>query len=604
MKTLHEIISLNPTQTISNYISLSRKIDQMYNKKEIVVDHEINIAILASSTVNGIKETLHVQCGELGIFGKFYIGEYNQYAQEILNSESRLYAFDSDLVIINIDARAISGDHFFNPYSMTNLERHLWVKETTDFLARLADEVTRKTSAKVLLHNLEVPIYTPLGLMESKEEYGFIESIEDVNRNLKNRFKKNNQVFVLDYDSFCSRVGKENVFDYKMYYMGDIKLKPKFIPSLCKEYTRYIQALTLDTKKCIVLDLDNTLWGGVIGESGIESIHLGPTPEGRPFLEFQRYLLSLSLRGVILAINSKNNSNDALEVIRNHPHMILKEENFCAMRINWDDKVSNMQSIAEEINIGLDSFVFFDDDRINRDMVEKFLPEVAVVDMPKDPSLYVQQLINLNYFNTLSFTEEDRKKSKMYVEQKERQQLVQSATDLTEYLRMLNITVYFEDANKHIIPRIAQLTQKTNQFNLTTRRYTEEVIKKFSESKNFRVISIKLIDKFGDNGLTGVTVIDKKDVESWRIDTFLLSCRILGRRAEEVLLAYIIEEAKKEGVKFIYGEFINSLKNAPAKNFYSNNGFIRVNNVNDLEIWEYDLTRKYTFPDFINYKIK
>ncbi len=237
-------------------------------------------------------------------------------------------------------------------------------------------------------------------------------------------------------------------------------------------------------------------------------------------------------------------------------------------------------------------------------MVEKFLPEVAVVDMPKDPSLYVQQLINLNYFNTLSFTEEDRKKSKMYVEQKERQQLVQSATDLTEYLRMLNITVYFEDANKHIIPRIAQLTQKTNQFNLTTRRYTEEVIKKFSESKNFRVISIKLIDKFGDNGLTGVTVIDKKDVESWRIDTFLLSCRILGRRAEEVLLAYIIEEAKKEGVKFIYGEFINSLKNAPAKNFYSNNGFIRINNVNDLEIWEYDLTREYTFPDFINYKIK
>ncbi|MGK0290752.1 MAG: FkbH-like protein, partial [bacterium] len=241
-------------------------------------------------------------------------------------------------------------------------------------------------------------------------------------------------------------------------------------------------------------------------------------------------------------------------------------------------------------------------DLVNRDMVKEFLPEVAVVEMPVNFSLYVDTLIKLNYFDTLSLTKEDIKKGSMYVEEKQRRELAQS-TDLIGYLKMLNIKLVIETENKKNTSRIAQLTQKTNQFNMTTRRYTAEEIESFFENQNFQVISVSLSDKFGDSGLTGVVIIDKTASESWRIDTFLLSCRILGRKAEDVLLAYIIESARKEGSDSIYGEFIASKKNIPAKEFYGNCGFTEIHKVEALETWKFDLSSSFDFPDFINYEV-
>jgi FkbH-like protein len=601
-RSLREYISSCRLERVSDYFSLERKIDGMYAKDEFTVDKVLNIAVLASSTINGLKETLKVVCGENNLFSQVYIGEYNQYAQEILNSESALYQSNPDLVILNVDLRAIAGTYFTMPYSTPKEERRKWVEETANLFINLAVEVSTKSTAKVLLHNFEIPFYSPLGLVENKEDYGFIESLEDLNRKLRDHFKTSNQVFVFDYDTFCSRLGKENLLDYKMYYMGDIKFKTQNFPQLAQEYARYIKALALGSKKCIVLDLDNTLWGGVVGESGVEGIHLGPTAEGRSFLEFQQYLLALFKRGIILAINSKNNEEEALKAIREHPHMVLKEEHFAAMRINWNDKVANMKSLAEEINIGLDSMVFFDDDHLNRGLVNEFIPEVTVVDMPANTSLYVDTLLKLNYFDTLSLTTEDLKKGSMYVEEKQRRELAHN-TDLTQYLRMLNITLRIEHANKKNIPRIAQLTQKTNQFNLTTRRYTIEEIEAFSESENFQVITITLSDKFGDSGLTGLAIIDTNAPESWLIETFLLSCRILGRKAEDALLAHIIDTAKKEGAKSISGNFIPSENNIPAKDFYNNCGFKKIDTVGNIETWEFDLSNRFDFPDFINYDV-
>jgi len=601
-RSLREYILSCRLERVSDYFSLGRKIDGMYAKDEFTVDKVLNIAVLASSTINGLKETLQVVCGENNLFSQVYIGEYNQYAQEILNSESALYQSNPDLVILNVDLRAIAGTYFTMPYSTPKEGRRKWVEETANLFINLAVEVSTKSTAKVLLHNFETPVYSPLGLVENKEEYGFIESVEDLNRKLRDHFKPSNQVFVFDYNAFCSRLGKENLLDYKMYYMGDIKFKTQNIPQLAQEYTRYIKALALGSKKCIVLDLDNTLWGGVVGESGVEGIHLGPTAEGRSFLEFQEYLLSLFKRGVILAINSKNNEEDALKAIREHPHMVLKEEHFAAMRINWNDKVANMKSLAEEINIGLESMVFFDDDHLNRGLVAEFLPEVAVVDMPVNPSLYVDTLLKLNYFDTLSLTAEDLDKGSMYVEEKQRRELAQS-TDLTQYLRMLNITLRIESANQKNIPRISQLTQKTNQFNLTTRRYTVEEIEAFSISEDFQVIAINLSDKFGDSGLTGMAIVDKKDFDNWRIDTFLLSCRILGRKVEDVLIAYIVECAKKAGSKSISGNFVATKKNVPAKDFYGNCGFTKVHDGDGVETWKFELSNSVDFPDFINYEV-
>lgn len=603
MKTLREIISLNPVQGISDYFSVSRKIDDAMDKQDISVNKQINIAILSSSTINGMKEVLHVQAAQLNLLANVYVGAYNQYAQEIFNPDSGLYRSSPVVVIINVDTKAIAGNYFFLPYEMSLKQRQDWVEDTIKFLSNLAVEVSKNTLAKIILHNLEVPTYSPLGIMESKQEFGFIESIENINRSLRDKFKNNNQIFLFDYDSFCSRLGKDHTLDYKMYYLGDIKLKPQFISGLCEDYMRYIHALASLTKKCIVLDLDNTLWGGVIGESGMDGIHLGPTTEGRPFVEFQQTLLSLFNRGVILAINSKNNPEDALEVIRSHPYMVLRENHFAAMRMNWNNKVENMRSLAQELNIGLDSFVFLDDDHMNREMMNEFLPEVTVADMPADPALYVKMLMNLNLFDSLALTEEDRNKGKMYLADKKRRELVENTTDLTEYLKMLDITVNIEKAGKENIPRISQLTQKTNQFNTTTRRYTEEAITNFVQSNKFLVVSIRVLDKFGDNGLTGLAIVEKEN-DKWRIDTFLLSCRILGRRAEETLLAYIINEAKNAGAKYLHGEFIPSKKNEPALQFYKNNGFIKMHNGELIETWDFDLSKEYSYPAFIKIELK
>jgi len=573
------------------------------NKKELINKRIIKIAILSSFTIKGIKETLQVKAAKTNLLTEFYVGGYNQYAQEIFDPNSALYKFNPDLIIIFLDTIAILGDHYFLPYKISDKKRRIWTDEKIVEIANLAEKITETCQAKVILHNLEKPIYSPLGLVENKQDIGYLESIEIINNSLRDRFKKNNQVYIFDYDAFCSQIGKQNILDYKMYYLGDMKLNLKYLPNLCDQYMAYVQSIASMTKKCIVLDLDNTLWGGVIGEDGLEGIELGPTPEGRPFMEFQKLLLSLFHRGIILAVNSKNNYDDAIDVFENHPNMVLKENHFASMQINWKDKVTNMRALAKKINIGLDSMVFIDDDHMNREMMKEFIPEVTVVDLPKDSALYVKTLTNLKLFDSMIITKEDRQKGQMYTEEKNRQKLAQVAIDLTEYLRKLKVKVVFDKPNPVNIPRIAQLTQKTNQFNMTTKRYTEEIIGQFVKDKNYQVIAIHVSDKFGDNGLTGLAIVEKKDIRIWRIDSFLLSCRIIGRKVEETLLAYIIKVAKSNKAHFLRGEFIPSKKNKLAEEFYQKCGFKKLKNKDKTHVWEFDLKCEFPFPDFIKFKI-
>ena len=268
------------------------------------------------------------------------------------------------------------------------------------------------------------------------------------------------------------------------------------------------------------------------------------------------------------------------------------------MQINWNDKISNMKAIAEEINIGLDSFVYFDDDKLNREMIENALPEVKVVDLPEDASIYLKTLMELNDFNSFYVSEEDKKRGQMYAGQRKRQKLSKRTIDITEYLTALDMVVTIEKANSFNIPRIAQLTQKTNQFNMTTKRYLEEDIKRFSENKDYLVSSIKVEDKFGDNGIVGAAIV-KKGEERWIIDSFLLSCRVIGRRVEETMLAYILEEAKEEKEKALIGEFIPTKRNIPAKGFYKRNGFKLVEEKDGVGKWEFLTANEYKYPEFI-----
>lgn len=587
----------NP-KSITEYFSLNKKIEQEKLKGKIDDKKNIKIALLSSFTINGIKEVLNVKCFQSDIVSDFYVAPYNQYLQQIIDKNSQLYKFEADIIIVFIDSKSLLGEYFYFPYRLTDTERK-------DYIGRLAAELITSirylkdnSKSKIVLHNFEVPLYSTMGILESKMAFGFMESVQSLNNKLKDEFKNDAGVFLFDYDTFCSKYGKKNICDPKMYYLADLKLDFSFIAPLCENYLSYIKPLLNMNKKCLVLDLDNVLWDGILGEDGLEGIKLGPTGEGKPFFEFQKLILGFYERGVILAINSHNNYNDVEEVFKNHPYMILKEKHFATLKINWEDKISNMKAIAQEINIGLDSLVFIDDDKLNRELIKDALPEVSVIDLPEDPSLFPVMLSEINDFNVLQLTQEDMKRGRMYAEQRKRQEFQKFATDITEFLKGLEIVVTIEKVNPLNIARIAQLTQRTNQFNMTTRRYHEEDIKKIDKSGNFLIASVKVEDKFGDNGIAGAVIVKKED-NKWRIDTFLLSCRVIGRRVEEALLAYIVEQAKKENGKILIGEFIPTKKNIPAKEFYKNNDFTLVKNENGIEIWSYDVNKDYKYPEFI-----
>jgi FkbH-like protein len=533
---------------------------------------KLRVAFLASSTINGFEETMRVKCFQKGIDCITYVGDYNQYNQEILNQDSGLYQFEPDITFLILDTRHILGEYFFSWYSIPHDDRPKIIDSKISEIENICNTFTKNFDSKLVVTSLQIPNYSPYGINEESTLRSLKEVIYEINTKLF-QWNKSGKIFTYDFNEFVRKFGENNIFNYKQFFSGDIKISTEYIPRFVNELMGYIYAVTGTSKKCIVLDLDNTLWGGVIGEDGFDNIKLGDNPVGRSFVEFQKRLLALNQRGIILAINSKNNFDDAIKVIQKHPNMFLREDNFACVKINWDDKVLNLQKIAEELNIGLDSMVFFDDDQINQEYVRESLPGVLVVDLPKDSSQYPQIITEMKEFDVLKITEEDTKRSDMYLGQKKRKEFENKVGDFNEFLKNMNIEVHVKKANSFSIPRISQLTLKTNQFNLTTRRYQEEEISKFSTSDDKIVECVQVSDRFGDNGTTGMYIVEKKNDEEWIIDTFLLSCRIIGRGVEDCMMNQIIKKAKLSGVKRIKGEFIPTTKNKPAENFYEKSGF-------------------------------
>jgi FkbH-like protein len=558
------------------------------NSLEYNYNKNIKVAFLTSNTSNGLKETMSVLCFENNIKSDIYLTPYAQYNQEILNNNSTLYTEKYDLIFFSIDIRNLLGDFIYNPYALTEENRIEFYNSLEGSLATLFANLLQKTDCYIIVQNFNTIFNTSYGILENDQEFGLYNIINKLNFWLIEYTKKNKKVIIFDYNNFISNLGKENAFDEKLYHLGDIILKPNLIPRLSNEYLRYIKAFLGLQKKCIVLDLDNTLWGGIIGESDINQISLSPFNEGKPFYNFQNLLYSYYKRGVILAINSKNNYKDAINVIQNHPHMILKENYFTSIKINWNNKVDNIIEIAKDINIGLDSIVFIDDDDLNCEMVGKLLPEVEVVHLPKDPTRYLNTLINRNLFDTFTITKEDLNKGEMYEAENQRKKLNLSYSDINEYLLNLNIEVDIYTNYIYHLKRISQLTLKTNQFNTTTLRFNElQIEEKLNNSKNL-IYSVNVKDKFGDSGITGVAILNTKD-NKWMIENFLLSCRVLGRNIENVILEFIINEAKNNDINYIEAHFIPSNKNMIAASIFQNNNFTLISKENNLEVWYLDI---------------
>jgi FkbH-like protein len=347
------------------------------------------------------------------------------------------------------------------------------------------------------------------------------------------------------------------------------------------------------------VDLDNTLWGGVIGEDGITGIQLGAEHPGAAYQALQRVMLDLSRRGVLLAICSKNNPEDAIEVLEKHPGMLLRPKHFACIRINWADKAQNLHEIAAELNIGIDSLALFDDNPVEREQVRAALPEVSVIDMPQDPLAYAATLRDFPGFERLALSAEDQQRTKMYAAQQQRTHAEQTFQSKEDFYRYLEQEAEVAPVGPATLARIAQLTQKTNQFNLTTRRYSEQKITELAADPNWRVLSIRVRDRFGDHGLVGVA-ITRDEGNACEIDTFLLSCRVIGRDVETALLAHLSQLAVDRGRLRLCGWFLPTAKNAPAREFYARHGFELQQNDAKGSLWAFDLQKtKIACPEWI-----
>ena len=433
--------------------------------------------------------------------------------------------------------------------------------------------IRKKTNVMILWQGFELPPYPALGILDSQSPNGQYALINDLNEYLRDRLGDQRNAYFVDLNLCMARLGANRFYDPRYWHIGRAPFSREALKEIALENFRYIRPLKGKNKKCLVLDCDDTLWGGIIGEDGLAGIKLGKTYPGSAYYEFQQEILNLFNRGIILALCSKNNRDDVCEVFRKHSYMVLKEEHIATAQINWEDKAANLRQIALDLNIGLDSMVFLDDSEFEVNLIRQVLPQVKAIHLPQNKAVeYRDILASCGLFDTLTLSAEDKNRGAMYKAEATRKKLRAGITDMKTYYKSLEMELEIRFPDDFSIPRVAQLTQKTNQFNLTTRRYSKYDIKDLINDGESDVICLRLKDKFGDSGIVGTCILKYKD-ERALFDTFLLSCRVLGRSVENAFLIEALKLAKKQGCKVAIGEYYATRKNAQVEHFYSKQGF-------------------------------
>jgi FkbH-like protein len=560
-------------------------------------------AILRSFTVEPIVPLLKAEAFYAGIDLAVHIGDFNAYSQEILDSSSALYDFHPQSVILAARTPDIAPDLWAQYPDLSPEENKKACERVSSGFQRCIQAFRERSTAALIVHNLEEPVRPSAGLLDAQAETGQSEAVRTINRELMQHASENSGVYILDYNALQARYGRQSWQDDRKYLTTRLPISGDNLIHVAREWLRFLVPLSGKIAKALVVDLDNTLWGGVVGEDGFAGIKLGPEYPGAAYQAVQRVMLDLARRGILLAVCSKNNPEDAMEVLEKHPGMLLRPQHFTAMRISWNDKVQGLREIASELNIGADSLAFLDDNPAEREQVRTSLPEVTVIDLPANPFAYAAAVQECPVFERLSLSSEDQQRTAIYASQRERKREEQQFQSKEDFYRFLEQKVEIAPVSPATLARVAQLTQKTNQFNLTTRRYTEQQISEMSARKGWQVLSIRVRDRFGDQGLVGVAIThDERD--TCEIDTFLLSCRVIGRTVETALLSAAAKAAMERACTRLAGCFLPTRKNAPAQNFYSQHGFRLESENGDGSLWVFDLTRQQIpFPAWIELKI-
>ena len=500
-----------------------------------------------------------------------YDADYNQIDGELLDPASGVYAFQPDEIVLWLCTEKLYEDFLDLPFP----ERNRFADSILEKLEHWWDLIAARSGARIIQMNFTEIDDKAAGQLSCKVDSAFIFQLRKLNFLLQEAEQKNSRVFPADLLAVQNRIGRTSFFSAPLYYSAKMPVSTGAMPAAAKTVVDIILSLKGRIRKCVILDLDNTLWGGIIGDDGLAGIEIGELGKGHVFTNLQKWLKQLKDFGIILAVCSKNDESIAKEPFEKHSEMVLRLDDISVFVANWNDKASNIRLIRDTLNIGMDSIVFLDDNPFERNLIREKLPGITVPELPEDPSGWLDFLQAENLFDTVSYTGKSSDRTALYQAEFERKKLKQSFETIDDYLRdldMLGNAVPFSPVS---YPRIAQLTQRSNQFNLRTVRYTESEIQQIAEDDRYLTLSFTLKDRFGDHGLVSVVILEKRSEEELFLDTWLMSCRVLKRGMEEYVINHVAQLAADHHFRRIYAEYIPTPKNRMVKDICETMGFVR-----------------------------
>lgn len=546
---------------------------------------EKNIAILGGSTTHDIKEILEIFLLSYGIKPKFYESEFGQYWNDAMFNCQELEVFQPDIIFIHTSNRNIT---LYPTVKNSTGEVCDMLNEQFEHFRIMWDKLYEKYNCPIIQNNFEMPFYRILGNRDAYDIHGRTNFITRLNQMFYEYAEEHEAFFINDINYLSASYGLEKWSDTLYWHMYKYCLCTDAIPAFSFNVANIIKSIFGKNKKSLVLDLDNTIWGGVVGDDGVEGIEIGhETSMGQVFSEFQAYVKSLKDLGIILNVNSKNNIENAIAGLK-HPESTLSPDDFILIKANWQNKDINLSEISAELSILPESFVFIDDNPVEREIVKMNIPDVCAPEIGS-PENYINIIDKSGFFEVTTMSADDLKRNEMYKENAERSKAKQSFINYTDYLKSLDMKAKIHEFEPVYLSRITQLTNKSNQFNLTTRRYTESDIEAVANNDEYISLYGKLTDKYGDNGIITV-VIGRIETNILHIELWLMSCRVLKRNIEHAMLDELIKKARAKGIAKLRGYYYKTAKNNMVKNFYCDFGFCLVSQDGDDTVWELDIT--------------
>ena len=541
-------------------------------KKDVSDLSPVKVSLLGDSATQFLATSIKGMGVERGYNIHLFEAEYNQVERQVLDPTSDLYQYGAKYTIV-----FQSTHKLLEKYAMMSAdEQDHMADNRLDFIRTICAQVP----GHIIYYNYPEIEDTVFGSYANKVQNSFTYQLRKLNYELMNLAQECQNLFICDLCGLQNKFGRDMMFDSTVYVGTEMLLSLDALPYVASRTMDIISSIEGKFKKCLILDLDNTVWGGVVGDDGWENIQVGHgLGIGKAFTEFQEWVKKLKNRGIIVCVCSKNDEDKAKEPFEKNPEMVLKLDDISVFIANWENKADNIRTIQSILNIGFDSMVFLDENPFERNMVRENVPEVTVPELPEDPGEYLEFLYTQNLFETASYSNADKDRTKQYQVEAKRVTAAKAFTNEVDFLKSLNMVSEVKNFDKFNTPRVAQLSQRSNQFNLRTIRYTEDQITAIGQSDKYATFSFTLKDKFGDNGLIAVIILEKKDSETLFIDTWLMSCRVLKRGMENFTLNTLVEYARQNGIRKIVGEYLPTAKNGMVKEHYPNLGFETIEGV-------------------------